>query len=138
MRVKLFSIGTDTAKEMIYSRLKIETIGSGYCHFPANRDDEYFKQLTAEKLVTRYHKGYPVRKWEKPAGRRNEALDCRVYALAALGILAPDLETLSNQMEKNYKVSKSEQKEEQSPVRSWQINSFYNSKPRTSGFVRNW
>jgi phage terminase large subunit GpA-like protein len=139
MRVKLFSIGTDTAKEMIYSRLKIETIGSGYCHFPANRDDEYFKQLTAEKLVTRYHKGYPVRKWEKPAGRRNEALDCRVYALAALGILAPDLETLSNQMEKNYKMSKSEQEEQQqNSVRSWKINSFYNSKPRTSGFVRNW
>ena len=137
MRVKLFSIGTDTAKEMIYSRLKIEVIGSGYCHFPANRDDEYFKQLTAEKLVTRYHKGYPVRKWEKPAGRRNEALDCRVYALAAFGILAPDLETLSCQMEKNYKVSKSEQ-EEQSPVRSWQINSFYNNNSRRNGFVKNW
>lgn len=139
MRVKLFSIGTDTAKEMIYSRLKIETIGSGYCHFPANRDDEYFKQLTAEKLVTRYHKGYPVRKWEKPAGRRNEALDCRVYALAAFGILAPDLETLSNQMEKNYNSSKQEQEEkQQTHVRGWQINSFYNSNSRKSGFVRNW
>lgn len=94
MRVKLFAVGTDTAKEMIYSRLKITEPGFGYCHFPANRDEQYFKQLTAEKLVTYYHKGFPVRKWEKPAGRRNEALDCRVYALAALHILNPDLEQL--------------------------------------------
>jgi phage terminase large subunit GpA-like protein len=86
MRVKLFSIGTDTAKEMIYSRLKITEPGAGYCHFPAKYDEQYFKQLTTEKCVTRYNKGFPVRKWEKPSGRRNEALDCRVYALAALHI----------------------------------------------------
>ncbi|KJV81250.1 phage terminase large subunit family protein [Rickettsia hoogstraalii str. RCCE3] len=93
MRVKLFSIGTDTAKEMIYSRLKITELGAGYCHFPVKYDEQYFKQLTAEKCVTRYHKGFPVRKWEKPSGKRNEALDCRVYATAALHILNPDLET---------------------------------------------
>lgn len=34
--------------------------GKGYCHFPAKLDVEYFKQLTAEKCVTRYNKGFPV------------------------------------------------------------------------------
>jgi len=101
MRVKLFAVGTDTAKEMIYSRLRITEPGAGYCHFPANRDEQYFKQLTAEKLVTRYHKGFPVRKWEKPSGSRNEALDCRVYALAALHILNPDLEQLHTKLQNN-------------------------------------
>jgi phage terminase large subunit GpA-like protein len=37
---------------------------------------------TAERLVTRIVKGFPRGSWEKEPGRRNEALDCRVYARA--------------------------------------------------------
>ncbi|WP_341755594.1 phage terminase large subunit family protein [Candidatus Tisiphia endosymbiont of Ptychoptera albimana] len=132
MRVKLFSIGTDTAKEMIYSRLKITELGPGYCHFPINYDAEYFKQLTAEKIVTYYNKGFPTRKWEKPAGKRNEALDCRVYALAALYILNPNLELLANKMlEQTAKVEVKETEKKLSlnfikPIR------------KTTSFVKNW
>jgi phage terminase large subunit GpA-like protein len=43
---------------------------------------DVFEQLTAERLVTRYVKGHPRMEWVKPAGKRNEALDCAVYALA--------------------------------------------------------
>jgi phage terminase large subunit GpA-like protein len=32
-------------------------------------------------------KGFPVREWTKKAGARNEALDCLVYAYAALQYL---------------------------------------------------
>lgn len=136
LRVKLFSVGTDTAKEIIYSRLKITEPGNGYCHFPATRDEEYFKQLTAEKLVTRYVKGFPVRRWEKPAGRRNEALDCRVYALAALHILNPDLELLFAKMQekKSTKTTDIVQSTKQQTSSSWQING-HKSK---GGFVKNW
>jgi phage terminase large subunit GpA-like protein len=41
--------------------------------------------LTAERLVTKKKKLM----WELPAGRRNEALDCRVYSYAALNIIKP-------------------------------------------------
>jgi len=34
--------------------------------------------------VTRYSKGFPIREWRKRSGTRNEPLDCRVYAYAAL------------------------------------------------------
>ncbi len=140
LRVKLFIIGTDTAKEMIYSRLKILEIGAGYCHFPAKYDEQYFKQLTAEKLVTRYHKGFPVRKWEKPNGKRNEALDCRVYALAALHILNPDLTVIANKInndiaknKQNYDRLKVEKEISYLPlIRKARVSA------RTSGFVRNW
>jgi phage terminase large subunit GpA-like protein len=135
MRVKLFSIGTDTAKELIYSRLKITEPGAGYCHFPAHYDETYFKQLTAEKVVTRYNKGFPVRKWEKPQGRRNEALDCRVYALAALHIINPNLELLAVKMQEE-----AEAKEvETQAVEEIRQNSFlqFRRTPRAS-FVRNW
>ncbi|MCB1771954.1 MAG: phage terminase large subunit family protein, partial [Candidatus Competibacteraceae bacterium] len=58
--------------------------GPGYCHFPLAYDAHYFDMLTAEQVRTKYRKGRPVREWFCPPNRRNEALDARVYALAAL------------------------------------------------------
>jgi phage terminase large subunit GpA-like protein len=81
--VKLFPIGTDTAKAEIYGRLRNEAPGPGYVHLSRHLPPEVFEQLTAERLVTKYVKGRPRLEWVKPSGRRNEALDCAVYALAA-------------------------------------------------------
>jgi phage terminase large subunit GpA-like protein len=80
--VKLWPIGTDTAKSEIYGRLRIGEPGPGYVHLSKHLPPEVFDQLTAERLVTRYVKGHARLEWIKPAGRRNEALDCAVYALA--------------------------------------------------------
>jgi phage terminase large subunit GpA-like protein len=77
-------IGVNAAKDMIRSRLSFEEPGPGYMHFPADRDLGYFQQLTAERLVTKTISGRRYRVWELPSGRANEALDCRVYAYAAL------------------------------------------------------
>jgi phage terminase large subunit GpA-like protein len=60
----------------------------GYCHFP-KYGAEYFKQITAEQLVTRMVKGYKRGEWQKTR-ERNEALDCRVYARAAAAICGMD------------------------------------------------
>lgn len=61
----------------------------GFCHFP-QYDPEFFRQLTAEHLVTRYNKqNYPKLEWQKTR-ERNEALDCRVYARAAAYVLGLD------------------------------------------------
>jgi len=79
--VDLYPVGTDTIKALIYGRLKHNDVGVGYIHFNANVTDEYFKQLTSEKQITRYVRGFPVREWV--ANGRNEALDCAVYAFAA-------------------------------------------------------
>ena len=58
------------------------------CHFP-EYNTEYFKQITAEQLVTKIVKGYPKREWKKIRDR-NEALDCRIYARAAAIALGID------------------------------------------------
>lgn len=87
-KIDLFLVGTDEAKLVVMRRLALVEPGPGYCHFPVGRDADWFRQLTAEKLVTRYVKGFSVREWHKTEPR-NEALDCRVYALAALKIAAP-------------------------------------------------
>ncbi len=114
-RVKLFLIGVDGIKESIYARLKVEEFGPGFMHFPLQRDEEYFKQLTAEKIITRYVKGFPKREWVKSRSR-NEALDCRVYATAALAILNPDMSALID----NLKHQAAEEKEKKvPPKKSW-------------------
>lgn len=89
-KVDLFAVGVDEAKLIVTRRLMLQEPGPGYCHFPVERDPEYFAQLTAERLVTRHIKGFPVREWHKSRDR-NEALDCRVYALAALKIVNPNM-----------------------------------------------
>lgn len=99
-RVKLFTIGTDTAKEIIFARLKIDDPGAGYMHFNKKiNDEEYFKQLTAEKAQTKYQRGFPYRVWVK-IRERNEMLDCRVYALAALRILNPQFDKIAESLKK--------------------------------------
>ena len=100
LKCKLWLIGVDTAKEIIYSNLRIKEVGAGYCHFPSRYSDEYFKQLTAEKVVKKYHKGFHRREWVKVRAR-NEALDCRVYALAALSILGVSVNMLAQKSAKS-------------------------------------
>lgn len=80
----VITIGVSTAKDAIYSRLKVSAPGPGYCHFPKGRSVVWFEQLTAEVVQTRYVRGFPKRVYVLPEGRRNEALDCRVYAYSAL------------------------------------------------------
>lgn len=82
--LKLWPIGTDTAKHLIYGRLRLAQPGPGYIHLPAAlKTTDEFEQLTAERLATKYINGNPKLVWIKPAGKRNEALDCAVYAYAA-------------------------------------------------------
>lgn len=85
-------LGVDQGKALVYSRLKLLQPGHGYVHFPndAAFDDEYFAQLAAEKLVTKVKGTRPFQEWVQTRAR-NEALDCMVYALAALRLSAIDL-----------------------------------------------
>lgn len=80
----LFILGVDSAKDIVYGRARLEERGPGYSHFPTGRDQVYFDQFTAEQVVVRTSRGFPTRVYELPAGKRNEALDMRVYAYAAL------------------------------------------------------
>ena len=81
--VTLYQLGTDTIKTTLFGRLRHnETMGG--LNFGLAADDEYFRQLTSERQMLRYHRGFPIREWVKKAGDRNEALDCAVYGYAAM------------------------------------------------------
>jgi len=84
---EFFVIGSDTAKERVYGKLRANLAGPGYCHFPLNRERDWFDMLTAERIKTRTVHGRAERYFQKPDGVRNEALDCRAYATAALHAL---------------------------------------------------
>ncbi len=100
-RVHLFPLGTDSAKDTIFSRLKLSEFGPGYCHFPRlpQYDDEYFAQLTAEEKRSKYERGILIGYVYKKLRARNEVLDLRVYNMAALAILNVNLDQLAQQWE---------------------------------------
>jgi phage terminase large subunit GpA-like protein len=95
---KLITVGTDTVKDWIFNVLTFDKVGPGYCHFPMKEiyDKEHFEQL-AESEVKKSHmsRGFLVYSYEKIKDR-NEALDCRVYARAALNLVGVDVDKLAN------------------------------------------
>jgi len=72
-------VGTHTAKDLISKRL----LGSSaYMHSCKHVRADYWEQVTAEvKAPSKRHRGRLL--WQERPGRRNEALDCEVYALHA-------------------------------------------------------
>jgi phage terminase large subunit GpA-like protein len=96
------SVATDAAKDVIYSRLQMDEPGARYMHFPLGfgYDDAWFRQLTCERVVTKYTKGFAKRIYEKANGARNEALDMRVYWLALLDVLKPDIGAIAARLTK--------------------------------------
>lgn len=86
-QVSVEPVGVDNAKALLFARLKQDKSGPGTIHFPQKPafDDEYFAQLTAEKLVTKYKGTRPVQQWVQTR-KRNETLDCLVGNLAVLRI----------------------------------------------------
>jgi len=91
--VQVEPLGVDQGKALLYARLKLPHPGPGYIHFPRQPafDDEYFAQLAAEKLVTKFRGTRPVQEWVQTRPR-NEALDCLNYALAACRLSGKKLE----------------------------------------------
>lgn len=89
----LFSLGVDEGKAKVFSSLRINEVGPNFCHFPLGRgyNLEYFKGLTAEVLQKKKSMGLTIKSWKKIRDR-NEPLDLRVYNMAALEILNPNLD----------------------------------------------
>lgn len=119
--VKLWIVGTDSAKDWVTSRLKVVNPGPGHWHFPLLVGEDYYQQLTSEKKVTRFVNGFPLRMWVKPDNTRNEAFDCEVYnAVAAqrLGIDRGLLTRLDKKRKKRDVVGEDEQLNDTPPTQT--------------------
>lgn len=146
-KIDLFLVGTDEAKLTVMRRLAVERPGPGFCHIPNNRGADWYNQLTAEKLMTRYVKGFPVREWHQTRPR-NEALDCRVYALAALKIANPSFrraeerltmpEDAAAQLRTPAKLTKVPEEEKPDVPETASIKRSGTLKRKRGGWVQNW
>lgn len=84
--IKLWAVGVDTAKDLLLGQLAIAEPGPGCVHFSNQLPREFFEQLTAEQRILTKKAGKEVYVWVKRRPR-NEALDCRNYAMhAAMGL----------------------------------------------------
>lgn len=86
-KVRVVSVGTDAAKDFLYGCLRQKQEGPRYMHFPIAATEEYFLQLTAERRTRHMTHGKWYSKYECLPNRRNEVIDCEVYALAALHLV---------------------------------------------------
>lgn len=80
--VKLYSIGTDTAKDLIHGRLQVTQPGPGFLHLSKYLPDDFFIHITNEVRVIKQTKKGELSAWVlKREGLRNECLDCLVMIL---------------------------------------------------------
>jgi terminase, large subunit len=95
---KVWAVASGMAKSELYGWLALQPPTKesgdvdppGFCRFPEH-GEEYFKQLTAEQLVThRNPRGYMSFQWEVVPGRENHFLDTRIYARAASAVVGLD------------------------------------------------
>jgi len=120
MRCNVWPLGVNTLKTQILARLKIDDVSdSGYVHFPDFLDEEFFLQLTSERLVKRYKAGIPRMEFKR-LRPRNEALDLMVYNLAAFRSLNANMSIIQKKLSE---VRKSEPKKQfKTRPKSWATN----------------
>jgi phage terminase large subunit GpA-like protein len=112
-RITLYSVGTDNAKDILFARMKLKTPGARYMHYPIGhgyekKRDGYFEQLTAEEVRLTPKRGWLERHYEK-VRERNEALDIRVYFLAAVDILNPVVSVIKKEIKKKLGITETKQ-----------------------------
>jgi terminase, large subunit len=84
--VKLWMVGTDTAKDLFYNSLKVPAPGPGYVHFASNLPDDFFKQYGNEKRIPVKLQGKEVFRWVHISGA-NEVVDLTVYCFFVIEAL---------------------------------------------------
>lgn len=80
----LMIAGVDALKLRIHDRIVKKT----GIRFSAGLSEVYYDQLLSEKLVVKYSRGRPERRFERYAGKLAESLDCLVYCLCAKAAVA--------------------------------------------------
>lgn len=114
--IKLYMLGVDRAKEMLFYRSQVDVPGNKYIHFPKSLHSSYFEGFCSEVQVKKHRAGQPYYAWEKiPGVHNNEPLDTAIYALAA-GHLVGIHRANWNAIEKEIKETKQPVNDENKPI----------------------
>ena len=130
-KVVLFLVDTRMAKKRIYQRLKIKKPGPGYIHFPRTKwcNQNFFDQLTAEKIKTEIVRGFEREIFHKV--RRNEVLDCTVYAMGARHWVNSDWDLWEESIQEQIEEQKKEEEINKNEPEEEEHESFVTGKPRS-------
>lgn len=91
---RLWLVGVDGIKAALMARLS----RAGAIRFSSDLTPVWYEQLASERIVTRYVRGQPQRRFERVPGRRAEALDCVVYAIAARQVVNVNFDERETQL----------------------------------------
>ncbi|MEF9606288.1 phage terminase large subunit family protein, partial [Paracoccus sp. PXZ] len=80
---RLWIVGVDTVKQQIFARFPRPSSA----RFSASLPAIWYEQATSERAQVRYLRGQPSRQFIRIPGRRAEALDCTVYAVAVRSLV---------------------------------------------------
>jgi phage terminase large subunit GpA-like protein len=94
----LWIVGVDSIKDTIFNRVQHGKI----FRFSKDLPEVWYEQFTGEQSVVKMDRGRPVRKWIPVPGRRNEALDCTVYALAVKELVTVNWAERRGQLSSGY------------------------------------
>ena len=98
-KIRLHIVGVNAGKDLLLSMITSNLEGKRCLYWPkdtfSNYNDNYFEQLTSERRIITSN-GV---KWELTPGRRNEALDCRIYAMYAAHLLLSQRGAIASIME---------------------------------------
>ncbi len=144
--VNLFRVGNFESKRLIYAKLMLKDRGPGYVHYPVRDefDDNFFKQLTAERIEEKLVKGFRKRRFVLKPGQKNEALDTFMYALATLQIANPPFKSLEQQASVKMETVKSTESKEEIKIKDnkYPIQQrrpkMRNSRRGKGGWTNNW
>jgi phage terminase large subunit GpA-like protein len=86
--VRLWFVGTDSAKDLLHNRMRMKHEGPGFLHVSDELPDEFFEGMTSEERKRiKTARGMRSTWVKKSSNARNEPLDCTVYALFAAHVL---------------------------------------------------
>lgn len=100
--INLWTVSVSFFKKELYKQLNLVKptdeqlreglrFPAGYVHISNAASDEWMRQLVAEQqVIVRSRRGFAVRTEWRQLRARNEALDCRVYARAAVWLAGAD------------------------------------------------
>lgn len=83
---RFFNVGQSSLKIALFKHLEKDSTGDrGYCGYPQEMEDEFFRQLCSERRVLKTDKRthYAIMEWQRLPNTRNEVLDTEIYAEAA-------------------------------------------------------
>lgn len=123
-KARIYPVGVNQAKDILYARLSLAPsskdsaeVPPGYVHLNRAATHQYIDGLTCEFGKEEIFRGESFTRYVCPPGKRNEPLDCFVYAFAARVAVNPRFDRVRENMERGTKKESPQAKTKKRTIR---------------------